>query len=240
MHLTWNTSFLHSLARAKTVNELHGLSFRVCHSQGWRSCTFSFLPDFVANTQNPFVCNPHFDEFTILSLDDFGTAAEMNSCSAPSELLGSIFFGWSGIVQVSRVSSCPLVWGRSGCLETQSLSDLVLWFPLLIHWSPSRTVESCRSGHIKLRKLLLPCCSGGTKQSIRYWRRGLGLPSRLFPPPTSEMSPTGTWICFTLGLWWQLSRLFNPLTLYVSGVVTLCVGLLWQFSFGSLYLLGCD
>ena len=35
------------------------------------SCTFSFLPDFVAKTQNPSVPDPQFDEFMVPSLDDF-------------------------------------------------------------------------------------------------------------------------------------------------------------------------
>ena len=70
-HLTWKTSFLLALASAKSVSELHWLSFRVRHSHGRRSCTFSFLPDFVAKTQNPSVHDPRFDEFTVLSLDNF-------------------------------------------------------------------------------------------------------------------------------------------------------------------------
>ena len=46
-HLARKTSFLLALALAKRVSELQGLSFCVCHSCGWRSCTFSFLPDLV-------------------------------------------------------------------------------------------------------------------------------------------------------------------------------------------------
>ena len=58
-NLTWKTSFLLALASAKKVSELHGLSFRVRHLRGWRSCTFSFLPD------------SRFEEFSVPSLDDF-------------------------------------------------------------------------------------------------------------------------------------------------------------------------
>ena len=32
---------------------------------------FFFLPDFIAKTQNLSVPDPHFDEFTVLSLDNF-------------------------------------------------------------------------------------------------------------------------------------------------------------------------
>ena len=70
-HLTWRTSFLLAFALAKRVNELYSLSFCVSNFLGWRSCTFTFLPDFVTKTQNPVVPNPLFDEFTIPSLDDF-------------------------------------------------------------------------------------------------------------------------------------------------------------------------
>ena len=33
-------------------------------------CTFSFFPNFVAKTQNPSVCETHFEEFTVPSLAD--------------------------------------------------------------------------------------------------------------------------------------------------------------------------
>ena len=46
-----------ALVSAKRISELHGLLFLFCHSRGWRSCTFSYLP--------------RFDEFTIPSLDNF-------------------------------------------------------------------------------------------------------------------------------------------------------------------------
>ena len=70
-HLTLKMSLLLALASAKRVSELHGLSFRVRHSRGWKSCTFSFLPDFVAKTQNPSVPDSHFEEFSVPVLDDF-------------------------------------------------------------------------------------------------------------------------------------------------------------------------
>ena len=49
-HLTWKTSFLLALVSAKSASKLHGISFRVRHSCRWKSCTFSFLLDFVAKT----------------------------------------------------------------------------------------------------------------------------------------------------------------------------------------------
>ena len=47
------------------------LSCRVCHSHGWKSCTFSFLPDLMAKTQNPSVPDSRFEKFSVPSLDDF-------------------------------------------------------------------------------------------------------------------------------------------------------------------------
>ena len=53
------------------VSWLHGLLFWVHHLRGWRSCTFSYLSNFVAKTQHPYDHYPRFDEFTIPSLDNF-------------------------------------------------------------------------------------------------------------------------------------------------------------------------
>ena len=70
-HLTLKTSFLLALASTKRVSELHGLSFWVHHSCGWKYCTFSFLSDFLAKTQNPSVPDSCFEEFSVLPVDDF-------------------------------------------------------------------------------------------------------------------------------------------------------------------------
>ena len=115
-HRTWKTSFLLALTSAKRVSELHSLSFRVCHSWGWGSCTF-FLPAFVAKIHNPLV-------LTLASMSSqsspwmtLWTVTEMNSCSAPSELFGSTFPRWSSIVLISRVSSSPLYEEEKGVLQ---------------------------------------------------------------------------------------------------------------------------
>ena len=69
--LTWEMPLLLALTSAKKVSELHGLSFQARYSRGWKSCTFSFLPDLVAKTQNPSVPDSRFEEFSVPSLDDF-------------------------------------------------------------------------------------------------------------------------------------------------------------------------
>ncbi|XP_068222509.1 uncharacterized protein [Palaemon carinicauda] len=63
--LTLKAVFLLALASAKHVSELHGLSFEVSHSKGWKELSFKFLPEFVAKTQNPAVADPRFEEFSI-------------------------------------------------------------------------------------------------------------------------------------------------------------------------------
>ena len=80
--VTLKTSFLLALASAKRVGELHGVSHAVRHSRGWNSLTFSFVPDFVAKTQDPTVFDPRFETFTVPSLRDFtdGDQDEMLLC----------------------------------------------------------------------------------------------------------------------------------------------------------------
>ena len=53
------------LASAKRVGELHAWSAQVGHSEGWRSLSFSFVPNFVAKSQNPSIPDHRFDGFSI-------------------------------------------------------------------------------------------------------------------------------------------------------------------------------
>ena len=80
--LTLKTVFLLALASAKRVGELHALSAKVGHSKHWRSLSFSFVPDYVAKTQNPSIPDPRFDGFTIPSLKDYtgDDPDKMNLC----------------------------------------------------------------------------------------------------------------------------------------------------------------
>lgn len=81
--LTLKTVFLLALASAKRVGELHALSATVGHSEGWRSLAFSFVPDFVAKTQNPSVPDHRFDGFSIPSLKDFTGDDPEEMCLCP-------------------------------------------------------------------------------------------------------------------------------------------------------------
>ena len=164
-HLTWKMSFLLAFASAKRDIELYGLSFRVRHSLGWRSCTFSFLPDYVAKTQNPSVPDHRFGEFMVPSL---WIVTGLNSCSFPSELFRSTFPERSSIILRLMVSSYPLIWGRRGCLATPFLSGCGLSSPLLIPRSPRRIVVLYKLRRMRARRSLLSCYLRGTVQSIKF------------------------------------------------------------------------
>ena len=60
--------FLLALASSKRIGELHGLSYRVSHSKGWKQMSFVFVPSFVAKTQDPSVSDPRFEGYSIPAL----------------------------------------------------------------------------------------------------------------------------------------------------------------------------
>ena len=65
--LAHKTLFLLALASAKRVGELHALSHRVSHSAGWGEVS-SFVPGFVAKTQDQSSPYPRFKSFTVPAL----------------------------------------------------------------------------------------------------------------------------------------------------------------------------
>ena len=66
--LAHKTLFLIALASAKRVGELHTLSYRVSHSAGWKEVSFSFVPGFVAKTQDQSSFDLRFENFMVLAL----------------------------------------------------------------------------------------------------------------------------------------------------------------------------
>ena len=60
--------FLLALASSKRIVELHALSYRVSHSRGWGEVSFSFVPGFVAKTQDPSSLAPRFEGSTVPAL----------------------------------------------------------------------------------------------------------------------------------------------------------------------------
>ena len=66
--LAQKTLFLLALASAKRIGELYALSYRVSHSRNWGEVSFSFVPGFVAKTQDPSSLAPRFEGFTVPAL----------------------------------------------------------------------------------------------------------------------------------------------------------------------------
>ena len=66
--LAQKTLFLLALASAKRIGEIHSLSYRVSHSRGWAEVSSSFVPGFMAKTQDPSSLAPRFEGFTVPSL----------------------------------------------------------------------------------------------------------------------------------------------------------------------------
>ena len=66
--LAQKTLFLLALASAKRIGELHALSYRVSHTRGWAEVSFSFVPGFVAKTQDPSSLAPRFEGFSVPAL----------------------------------------------------------------------------------------------------------------------------------------------------------------------------
>ena len=62
------TLFLLALTSAKRIGELYSLSYCVSHSRGWAEVSFSFVPGFVAKTQDPSSLAPRFEGFTVPAL----------------------------------------------------------------------------------------------------------------------------------------------------------------------------
>ncbi|XP_068233502.1 uncharacterized protein [Palaemon carinicauda] len=79
-NLTLKAVFLLALASAKRVGELHGLSYEVEHSRGWKEISFKFVPSFVAKTQNPSGWDPRFEGFTVPAIPNSGNQEDLKLC----------------------------------------------------------------------------------------------------------------------------------------------------------------
>ena len=66
--LAQKTLFLIALASAKRVGELHALSCCISHYTDWKEMSFSFVPGFVAKTQDQSSFDPRFENFSVPAL----------------------------------------------------------------------------------------------------------------------------------------------------------------------------
>ena len=65
MSVFWHKQLSSSV---KPIGELHALSFCPSHTRGWGEVSFSFVPGFVAKTQDPSSLAPWFEGFSLLAL----------------------------------------------------------------------------------------------------------------------------------------------------------------------------
>ena len=130
VYLTRKFVFLLALASAKRVSELHGLSSRVRHTEGWSSVSFSFVPEFVAKNQNPSVADPRFEGFTIPALPGEGADSEdrllcpVRACKRYLEMR-----------QELRSDSRHLFISATGARGTVSKNTVSGWLRQVITWA---------------------------------------------------------------------------------------------------------
>ena len=108
--LAQKTLFLLALASGKRIGELHTLSYRVSHSRGWTEVSFSFVPGFVAKTQDPSSLAPRFEGFTVSALP-----------SVRKNRNGRLYVlcGRSGVTLTALLHIVHVV---SGCLSPQGVA----------------------------------------------------------------------------------------------------------------------
>ena len=66
--LAQKTLFLLALATDKLIGELHALSYHVSHTRNWGEVSFSFVPGFMAKTQDPSSLATWLEGFTVPAL----------------------------------------------------------------------------------------------------------------------------------------------------------------------------
>ena len=118
-YLKWKMRFfLLALVLAKRIIELHGLPFHVWYLHGWRPCTFSFLPDFVAEPRIlPYLTQGlkglRFPPWMI-----FWVSIGMSCSSVPSGLFGGTWLVCNTFVLKFLLSSSLLAGERKECPKT--------------------------------------------------------------------------------------------------------------------------
>ena len=137
--------FLLPLTSTKRVSKLHGLSLPVRHSLGWKSCTLSYIHDFMAKTQNLTVHDPRFEEFMIPSFDDFVIETTFVSYQGPQEVSPL----WSSAILTSVTIFSLQLRRRNMYPETPSHNGLNWSSTTNIHLF-HRTANLCR---VKVHKI---------------------------------------------------------------------------------------
>ena len=200
---------------------------QVCHLKGWKSCSFSLVPDFVAKTQNPSVYDSCFKEFTVPSLVDFvdGDRNEMLCCLIRSILSKDIKRYLSRMEQFRPECSALffLITKRKKRVSQNTISFFIR--SVISHADQSATGEDCRAVTIKAHKIwkigtsLLLRKNFVVQQVLKGKDWYLVIADDLLSHILSNVT-TGIWIPSSSALWWLLKRFCS------SGVVT-CSDLFW-------------
>ena len=82
--LAQKTLFLLALPSAQRIGELHALSYRVSHSRNWGEVSFSFVPGFVAKTQDRSSLAPWFEGFSVPALPNARKNRNGRLCPVPA------------------------------------------------------------------------------------------------------------------------------------------------------------
>ena len=158
------TNLLPSYCR---VSKLHSLSCRVCHLKSWRSCSFS-PPDFLGKTQNLFVYDLRFEEFTLPYLADFMDKERGEMLLCPVRSLKRYL---RKIEQLRHEHSAVLVSAtkeRNRCLGAPFCFGLDWRFPMHISQPLMRTAGQSRLRSTRYGRLMPLFSSKITVQSSRY------------------------------------------------------------------------
>ena len=144
-------------------------------------------------------------------------AMEAKCCCVPSWPSRSICSKEGSTVLTYSTCLSLQLRGRNGCPKTLFHFGLDQSSTTFMHMLLGRIADLLASELMKCGRVSFHYCSGGTVQSIKCWRLGLGLHRLPFKPSTFEMSPTSIWTRSLWVLWWPLKRSCNSLAL--SGLV---------------------
>ena len=132
------------IALAKGVSELYCLSFT-----RMEACTFCFVPDFVAETQNTSIHDPRIEKCRTPSLDDFVDGDRDELLLYPIRSLRK-YLSWAECTVLAfPIISSQRLRGRNGCPEMQFYFGLDQLSATHLSLLPRRIADPLGSRHTK-------------------------------------------------------------------------------------------
>ena len=131
--LAQKTLFLLALSSAKRIGELHALLHRVSHARNWGEVSCSFVPGFVAKTQDPSFLALRFEGFSVPALP-----TARNNCNGRLICPVRAFRRYLDRTAAHR-PRCERLFVAAGCSKKEISKTWLLELMLLgkSHWSPS-------------------------------------------------------------------------------------------------------